>query len=142
MALRQQSLITQAEPRPCPDELRTAAPQIPGRRRPSGRVVPHLGSAMASMASLVIVPPPKPADCAFLSREALRPAPGRTLLATMVAVKVARGLHHDLVGPTDGQGWLGLCPGRLLSKTPHHYRRRGRRIVNVNGRGWAKNSTF
>ena len=44
-------------------------------------------------------------------------------LATMVAVKVARGLHDGRVEPTAGQGWLDWCTGWLLSKSPHSYRR-------------------
>jgi hypothetical protein len=103
---------------------------------------PRLGSTAPPVASPVITLPPTPADPAFLSREALRPCLGRTPLATMTAVKVARALHRGLVEPTAGQGWLSGCPGRLLSKFPARNCRRGRRIVDFNGRGRAKTSTF
>ena len=87
---------------------------------------------MAPVASPAIAPLPTPSDPAFLSREALCPRLGQTELATMAAVEVARGLHHSLVEPTDVHGWFGECPRWLLGKIPHHYRRRGRRIVNFN----------
>ena len=72
----------------------------------------------APVASPMILLPPTPTDPTFLYRETLRPHLGQTLLATMAAAKVARGLHHGLVKLTAGQGWIGWCSGKLLSKFP------------------------
>ena len=114
-ALRHQSLVAQAEPRPCLDELVTAIPQIPRRHRPSGHIGPRQDSTAVTVASPVIAPPPNPADPVCLSQEALRPCPRQMPLTTIVAAKATRLLHHGLVESTASQSWLGWCPGRLLS---------------------------
>ena len=68
----------------------------------------------------------------FLSRKALCPCLGQTYLAMMVVVKVIRSLYHGHVELTVGEGWLGGCPGRVLSKVPGRNRWQGQRIVDFN----------
>ena len=50
-------------------------------RPPSGRAGPRPGSTETPLASPAIAPPPNPSDPVFLAWEALRPRPGRALLA-------------------------------------------------------------
>ena len=50
---------------------------------------------------------------AVLSREALRPGLGRSLLANVMATKAAGLVHHGIVEPIKGRGRLHWCPRRL-----------------------------
>ena len=90
------------------------------------------------VASTAIALPPSLANHAFLSREALRPCPGQTVLDGVEAVTAAHLLHQSVVEPTTAKDWLGWCPGWLLSQVSTHNRLWGRRIIDVNGQGWLK----
>ena len=83
-------------------------------RRPGGPEWLRPGSTAAPLASSAMTPPPNPVEPAVSSLEALMQRPGRALLATIAAIKVARLLYHGLVEPIARWGQLCWCPGRLL----------------------------
>ena len=134
-----------ASPRRSPSLVNTISqlgppPRRP--RRPSGPEWPHPGNAVPPSASSAMTPSPHPVEPTVSSRAALRPRPGRALLAEMAATKVARLLHHGLVDQIAGRGWLCWCPGRLL-RLLHALLRPGRwSIFHVNGQRSGETSTF
>ena len=69
---------------------------------------------MTPLVSPVIQTLPNPVDPTVSSLGVPRYHPGRTLLAAMVAMKLARLRCHSLAEPIAGRGQLCWCPGWLL----------------------------